>query len=49
MNKTEFDLAELELHLESLKIYQEKELPSDVKENLNMEINFLEKKIKELK
>lgn len=48
MNKNELDLAELQLHLEALKIHSEKDLPSDVRENLNNEMEFIVKKLMEI-
>lgn len=49
MNKNEFDLVELQAHLEALKNHSKKDLPEDVKQNLINEISFIEKKLMEIK
>ena len=45
MNKNETDLVELMIHLEALLIHAERELPCDIRETLQNEINYVEQKI----
>lgn len=48
MNKNELDLAELQLHLEALRLHSEKDLPSDVREKLQSEMEFIVGKLMEV-
>lgn len=48
MNKNELDLAELQLHLEALRLHSEKNLPSDIREKLNNEMELIVKKLMEV-
>ncbi len=48
MNKNELDLAELQLHLEALRLHSEKNLPPDIREKLNNEMEVIVKKLMEV-